>query len=167
MTRSEMEIMIKLRAAVWVTIVAALLAVNAWIGGSNSSKIMGNTIAANNQWAWYQAKNSRATLDSAIADIASMDGKASGVKLAMYYRTEAQRLRGDMDEISAKAKHLEAERDQAVKSSPYFTYAGIALQLGIVLSTAAILAVAMPLFWASVGVGSIGTALFFFAQFGV
>jgi len=36
-----------------------------------------------------------------------------------------------------------------------------------VLSTAAILAVFMPLFWVSVGFGSIGIVMFGIAQFGV
>ncbi len=71
-----------------------------------------------------------------------------------------------MTEIEKKAKALEAERDVAKQKSPYFTYAGSLLQIGIVLSTAAILAVMMPLFWASCGVGSLGIALFVFAQFG-
>lgn len=150
MTRSELEIIIKKRAAITVTLFAALLAINTLIGGSNSSKILTNTIASNNQWAWYQAKNVRSV-------IYEVNNRPDDVK----------RMKADMDEISAKAKSLEAERDLAKAKSPYFTYAGSLLQIGIVLSTAAILAVAMPLFWASVVTGAIGAGLFLFAYFGV
>lgn len=150
MTRSELEILIKGRAAITVTMFAALLAINTLIGGSNSSKILTNTIASNNQWAWYQAKNVRSV-------IYEVNGRTE----------DAQRMKADMEEISAKAKSLEAERDLAKAKSPYFTYAGSLLQIGIVLSTAAILAVAMPLFWASVVTGAIGAGLFLFAYFGV
>lgn len=143
MTRSELEIIIKRRAAIVVTIFAALLAINTMVGGSNSSRILTNTIAANNLWAWYQAKNVR----SVIYDTA---GKAS----------EVERLRGDMDDLAQRARTLEAERDHAKERSPFFTYAGSALQIGIVLSTAAILAVTMALFYASCGVGAVGAALF-------
>jgi len=160
MTRSELEIIIKKRAAIVVTIFAALLAISTLLGGSNSSKILGNTIAANNQWAWYQAKNVRSVIYATTADTT----KGS---LSEHYREEARRMKADMDDLAAKAKALEAERDLAKAKSPYFTYAGSLLQIGIVLSTAAILAVAMPLFWGSVGVGSLGTVLFFYAQFGV
>lgn len=73
----------------------------------------------------------------------------------------------DMEDIMAHAHALEEERDHAKQRSPYFTFAGSALQIGIVLSTAAILAVTMPLFWASVAVGSVGAALMAFAYFGV
>jgi hypothetical protein len=160
MTRSELEIIIKKRAAIVVTIFAALLAISTLLGGSNSSKILGNTIAANNQWAWYQAKNVRSVIYATTADTT----KGS---LSEHYREEARRMKADMDDLAAKAKALEIERDLAKAKAPYFTYAGSLLQIAIVLSTAAILAVAMPLFWGSVGVGSLGTVLFFYAQFGV
>ena len=142
MTRSELEVIIKRRAAITVTIFAALLAVNTMFGNSNSSKVLTNTIQANNQWSWYQAKNVR----SVIYDSAGRED-------------DAQRMKADMEEIMGKAKALEQERDAAKVRSPYFTFAGSALQLGIVLSSAAILAVTMPLFWASVGVGAIGALL--------
>ena len=73
----------------------------------------------------------------------------------------------DMEDIMEKAHALEEERDHAKQRSPYFTFAGSALQIGIVLSTAAILAVTMPMFWASVAVGSVGAALMAFALYGV
>ena len=161
LTRSELEIVIKKRAAIVVTVFAALLAINTMIGGSNSSKVMSNTIAANNQWAWYQAKNVRAGIYATTADT------TADKKVADKYRAEAARMKADMEEIAAKAKTLETEREKASGRSPFFTYAGAALQIGIVLSTAAILAVAMPLFWASVAAGSIGAALFLYVQLGV
>lgn len=150
MTRSELEIIIKKRAAITVTIFAAMLAVNTMLGNSNSSKVLTNTIQANNMWAWYQAKNVR----SVVYDVA---GRADA----------AARMKMDMEDIMSKAHELEEERDKAKERSPYYTYAGTALQLGIVLSTAAILAVTMPLFWTSVAVGTIGAAFTLFAYYGV
>lgn len=161
MTRSELEIIIKKRAAITVTVFAAVLAINTLLGGSNSSKILSNTIAVNDQWAWYQAKNVRAAIYKTTADL------LDGGKLAQYYHSEAQRMRADMEEIESKARALEKERESAKAKSPYFTYAGSLLQIGIVLSTAAILAVAMPLFWGSVAVGTVGAAMFLVAQFWV
>lgn len=148
MTRSELEIIIKRRAAITVVIFAALLAINTMVGNSNSSKILTNIIAANNQWAWYQAKNVR----SVIYEVSNR-------------ADDAKRMKADMEEIAAKAKALEVERDMAKAKSPFYTYAGSLLQIGIVLSTAAILAVAMPLFWASAAVGAIGAGLSLFGFF--
>jgi hypothetical protein len=56
-----------------------------------------------------------------------------------------------------KAKALEAEREVARKKSPWFTWGGSILQIGIVLLTASILAVSVPMFWISVVVGAIGS----------
>jgi uncharacterized SAM-dependent methyltransferase len=150
MTRSELEIIIKKRAAITVTIFAALLAINTMVGSSNSSKVLTNTIQANNMWAWYQAKNVR----SVVYDVA---GRADA----------AARMKMDMEDIMAKAHQLEEQRDKAKERSPYYTYAGSAFQIAIVLSTAAILAVTMPLFWASACVGLIGSGLLAFGYFGV
>ena len=59
----------------------------------------------------------------------------------------------------AKAKKLEEERLEAKKRSPWYTFAGTAFQLSIVLLSASILAVNIGMFWASVGVGAVGFTL--------
>jgi hypothetical protein len=146
MAKTEKEI--KALAAISISIFAAVLAINTLLGNSNSGKILTNTIEANNQWAWYQAKNIRGVIY-----------ETSGRK------ADAARMEQDKSEISARAKALEAEREQARKRSPWFTYAGSLLQIGIVLSTAAILAIAMPLYWASIVVGVLGIASFLNAHF--
>jgi len=141
-SRSEREAYVKAWAAITISIFALLLAVNGYYGGSNSSRVLGKTIEANNLWAWYQAKNIR----SVIYEEA---GKAD----------KAAKQKADMEEISAKAKAAEADREIAKTRSPWFSYAGMALQLAIVLSSAAILAVMMPMLYASVVVGAGGAVL--------
>jgi hypothetical protein len=59
----------------------------------------------------------------------------------------------------AKAKGLEAERDEAKKHSPWLTFSGSVLQLSIVLLSASILAVSMGMFYSSIVVGLIGAVL--------
>jgi hypothetical protein len=142
-SRSEREAYVKGLAAITISIFALLLAINSVFGGSNSSRVLNGTIAANNYWAWYQAKNVRAT----IFETAGQDAKAAV-------------QRADMEEIAALAKAAEADREVAKGRSSWFSYAGMALQLGIVLSSAAILAVSMALFYSSILVGGIGAVLF-------
>lgn len=141
-SRSEREAYVKAWAAITISVFALLLAVNGYFGGSNSSRVLNRTIEANNLWAWYQAKNIR----SVIYEEA---GKADKVA----------KQKADMEEISTKAKAAEADRDVAKTRSPWFSYAGMALQLAIVLSSAAILAVMMPMLYASVVVGAGGAIL--------
>jgi hypothetical protein len=147
MSRSEREAYVKQWAAITISIFALILAVNGMFGGSNSSKVLNNTIQANNYWAWYQAKNVRATIY-----------ETSGAS-----EKEAKQ-RADMEEISEKARVAETARDIAKTRSPWFSYAGMALQLSIVLSSAAILAVMVQLLWVSVLVGGLGTSLMVYAM---
>ena len=143
MTRSELEIIIKRRAAVLLIILAALVAVNSFFKDGNSSRIMKDIIAANNQWAWYQAKNVR----SVIYEVANR-------------QADAERMKADMKDIKKYAQAFEAEQKALSAKAPYYTYSAMLMQLGLVLSTAAILAVSMPLFYAAVAVGSSGVVLF-------
>jgi len=64
-----------------------------------------------------------------------------------------------MKDIRARAEKLEADRDAAKLRSPWMSYASTAYQLAIVLLSASILAVSMPLFWGSFGVCAIGVVL--------
>ena len=150
LTRSELEVIIKRRAAVLLIVLAALVAINSFFKDANSSRIMKDIIAANNQWAWYQAKNVR----SVIYETAG--------------RTQdAQRMKDDMEQIKYVAQSFEAEQKALSAKAPYYTYSAMLMQLGLVLSTAAILAVSMPLFYSGVAVGSFGVILFGIALFGV
>ena len=153
LSRSEREAQIKDRAGFVIVILAAMLAISTMIGGQNSSKTMNNTIAANNQWAWYQAKNMRQVL----YETAAVESKISENRIK--FENEAARMKADKEEIMVKARALEEERDVARQRSPWFTWAGSVLQIGIVLLTASILAVSMPMFWISIVVGSVGSVL--------
>lgn len=153
LTRSEKEAKIKDKAGFVIVFLAALLAINTMIGGSNSSKIQNNTIQANNMWAWYQAKNVRGVLYEINA--AETQVPANKEK----FLAEAKRMSDDKKEIMEKAKALEAERDKAKERSPWFTWGGSILQISIVLLTASILAASMPMFWVSTIVGAVGAVI--------
>ena len=153
LSRSEREAKIKDKAGFIIVFLAALLAINTMIGGSNSSKIQNNTIQANNMWAWYQAKNVRGVLyEINAAETTNKDNKER-------FLAEKERMDKDKKEIMEKAKALEAERDAAKLKSPWFTWSGSVLQIAIVLLTASILAVSMPMFYISTVVGAVGAVL--------
>lgn len=153
LSRSEREAQIKDKAGFVIVFLAALLAINTMIGGSNSSKIQNNTIQANNMWAWYQAKNVRGVLYEISA------AEANKPENVEKFKAESQRMNDDKKEIMEKAKALEAERDEAKKRSPWFTWGGSILQIAIVLLTASILAVSMPMFYVSAVVGLTGAVI--------
>jgi hypothetical protein len=162
LSRSEREAQIKDKAGWVITVLAALLAINTYIASGNSSKVLNNTIKANDTWAFYQAKSIKQTLAEMAYDTA-VDKKdyAKAEKLkAKIDRYESEPATGEgKKELFAKARALEAERDEIKKTSPWLTFAGSGFQIAIVLLSASILAVSMPLFWASLVVGSLAGLL--------
>jgi uncharacterized protein HemX len=151
-SRSEREAKIKDKAGMVINVFALCLALNAWYGGKLSSTVLNNTISANNQWSWYQAKNVRSVLYETAALQATPANKAELL-------AEKARMDADKKEIAEKAKKLEHERDEAKLRSPWIGYASTAYQLAIVLLSASILAVSMPLFWSSFVVAGVGILL--------
>lgn len=162
LSRSEREAHIKDKAGWVITVVAALLAINTYVGNGFSSKVLNNTIAANNMYSFYQAKSIKQTLAEQSLDDAierKQTEKAAKLK-AKIDKYESDPVSGEgKKELLAKARSLEAERDDVRKHTPWLTFAGSAFQLSIVLLSASILAVSMGMFYASVGVGLIGALL--------
>lgn len=161
-SRSEREAAIKDKAGWVITVIAALLAVNTYIANGNSSKVLTNTIKANDTWSFYQAKSIKQTLaESALDEARARGDTAKATKLqAKIDRYESDPSTGEgKKELMARARALEAERDEIRKSSPWLTFSGMSFQLGIVLLSAAILAVSMNLFWGSIVVSALGTLL--------
>lgn len=162
LTRAEREALLKDKAGWVITVLAALLAVNALLGGNNSSKILNNTIAANDIWSFYQAKSIKQT----AYEIASTQAADAGNKpIAEKYAAKAASYESDpasgegKKELREKAKLLDEERASAKLRSPWYTYAGSIFQIAIVLLTASILSVSNRLFKASVAVGGLGALL--------
>lgn len=162
LSRSEAEAQIKDKAGWVITVIALLLAVNTYMANGFSSKVLNNTIAANNVWAFYQAKSIKQALAEQNLDDAQARGDRAKVermreKIARY---ESEPATGEgKRELMAKAKQLEADRDQAKRHGPWMTFAGTSYQLAIVLLSASILAVSMPMFWSSIGVATLGLLL--------
>ncbi len=152
-SRSEREAKIKDKAGMVISVFALFLAVNSWYGGKLSSTVLNNTLGANNAWAQYQAKNNRLV----SYEIASKT--TSDPKLKAEFKAEAERMDADKKEIAVNARKMEHEREVAKKSSPWIGYASTAYQLAIVVLSASILAVSMPMFWSSFVVAGVGILL--------
>jgi hypothetical protein len=162
LSRSEREALIKDKAGWVIVVFAALLAINTYIGGSNSGKVLNNTIEANNTWAFYQAKSIKQTLTEMRYDDAMASNeikRAEGLK-AKIDRYESDPATGEgKKELMAKARKLEDERAVAKTRSPWYTFAGSLFQIAIVLLSASILAVNNRLYTASLYVGGVAIIL--------
>ena len=159
LSRSEREAQLKDRAGWVITVIALLLAITTYISSGFSSKILSNTIKANDTWNFYQAKSIKQSIAEGQLET-TQDPKRKEQLKAKIERYESEPDKGEgKKELMAKARKIEAERDEAKKHTPWLTFAAMAFQLAIVLLSASILAVDKRLFWGSIGVSIFGTIL--------
>ncbi|HYC68562.1 DUF4337 domain-containing protein [Brevundimonas sp.] len=170
------------RAALLIAVLAAVLAIGGMGGGNATDDMIASNIQASDTWAFFQAKNIRQTayeigleeIDTALTE--------SGLSPARRERLEARRadyvatiarydsepdaaapddpLRGEgKKQISARAKHFEAQFEIASQRDNNFDLAEVCLQLALVLGSVAILALNRPVLLASAGLGVAGALL--------
>ena len=160
---------------IYVGVLAALLALCTLGGGNASKDAMRANIDATNLWSFFQAKNIRRSLYGVAADDLDLLLKANPAmppeaRTAIEakikdYRDTIARFTSDkktnegLDELFAKGKSIEAERDIAFRKDPYFDAAQAVLQIAIVLASVALIAEAGLLLWASGLLAVIGTGL--------
>lgn len=152
-SRSEREAKLKDKAGMVISVFALLLAVNAWYGGKLGSAILNDTLGANNKWAQYQSKVSRGVSYELAAK--TTNNKA----LQVEFIAEKERMDLDKKSIADEARTMEKNREEAKKRSPWIGYASTAYQLAIVVLSASILAVSIPMFWGSFLVAGVGVLL--------
>ncbi len=157
------------RAALVTAVYAVVLAV-ASLGGNNAMKEM--LLAqqeASNQWAYYQAKvvrehlnrGNKAMLELQLADPSPLrsEERAKVDAAARRFADEEKRMAADKKEIEAVARKHEHERDVNQARDPYFDYAEVLLQIGIVLASVSILSRSRPVFLLSLVLAAIGALL--------
>jgi hypothetical protein len=171
--------------AVYIGVLAVLLAV-AGVGGGNAMKdATARNIEAANTWAFFQAKNIRRhELRLQIAEFEVLLASQPDVPPAARtlvdeklrkYRADEARLTSEPDtgegveELKVRAKSLETQRDRAMVKDPYFDYGQALLQIAIVLASVAIITggtVLLVLSGLLAGLGTLSTLngfLLFFA----
>jgi len=171
LSRSEGEAVLKGLASITITIFAALLAITSWLGGQVSGKIMADNIELGDTYSFYQAKAIKQNMYQLNLDDlkVQMADKSTDKSLLPQLQARADNYQNYINvlesdpktgegkkEILAKARGLEADRDSAKKRSPFFGMAGTVIQIAIIFSTTAILAVSMLLWYSSIAVGIIG-----------
>jgi Domain of unknown function (DUF4337) len=158
-------------AAIYLGVVAMLLAIAALGGGKATKEMLNANIHASDTYAFAQAKYLRATVYQLTADQLefefqylpglSDEGKAKAAERIKHYRGNAARYDSDpasgegRQELLAKAKIYEAARDHAEEQDPYFQFAAALFQIAIVLGSVSIVAASRAL----LGLSAAGAAL--------
>lgn len=170
--------------AIYIAILALLLAVTSLGGGNVVEDMIDANIRVSDHWNFYQAKNIRQTNYEIAADelklqvqlhgsgMSPATRKAIEAKIADYEKTIARYdsepdpdapndpLKGEgKKELMAQAKDWEKKRDLAMERDPNFDFGEALLQIAIVLASVAILAMSRPILLLSMLMGGVGTLL--------
>jgi len=149
---------LKSKAALIISLFAAIYSVDAFLGAQISSRILNNTVHVNDVWNFYQAKAIKQMITEYSKDIAIRDKDDSKVAAmqALIDRYESDPKSGEgKKELLVKAKGIEAEIEHLKRQSPWIGLAGSIMQIAIVLITASMLSAGALMFW-----GGIGTMVF-------
>lgn len=163
------------RVAIYIGIVAILLAITG-LGGNNATKdYMGANISAADVYAHYQAKSIRETvyaltaeeLSALLASRPDLPEQSRADLAARIERLKAATAHYESDpehgdgkkELLAKAQAFEKRRDIAQERDPYFDYAEALLQISILLASVSLVAKARVVLWASFVLAALGTLL--------
>jgi Domain of unknown function (DUF4337) len=153
---------LKSKAALIISVFAAIYSIDAFIGSQIGSKILNNTIHVSDVWNFYQSKSIKQTLAEMQLDdaIDRKDEKKIIELKGKIARYESDPATGEgKKELLAQAKGIEAEITHLKKQSPWIGLAGSIMQIAIVLLTASILSPGMLMFWTGLGTMAVATGL--------
>ncbi len=150
------------RMAVLVSVLAAALAMTGIGEKAAQNDYLTQHIAVSDDWAYYQAKNQRAVIQTSEVDILESLPNATDATVQAHIKTaqdNVARMKDDpsggngMKQLAEKAKTREATRDEAAHRYHAFEYAAGALELSIVLASVSVVTRAHAM---SIGAGLIG-----------
>jgi hypothetical protein len=152
-------------AAVLVSFLAALLAIATLAGNRATTEALLSQQKASDAWNEFQANSLKRHVnegDAALLRTLAAGGPAAAEaeqRAADLDQAVATKYRPSQDSLQHKAEDLEHERDVAESRHRSFQVAEAAFQLAIVLASISIIARAMALFWAGIGLGALGLLL--------
>jgi hypothetical protein len=154
------------KIAVLISVLAALLAIVEAGGKSAQNTSLAANIEAANLWAFFQAKTIRMTTMKTAAEaleaVLPPELPAPAAKKVADWKAAAQRYDSEPEtgegrkELAARAKAAETVRDKALSAYHMFEYGAAALQISIVLSSAAVVTGALLLAYVAGGLGLVG-----------
>jgi hypothetical protein len=160
------------RIALVIAVLALILAFAETLGKSAQTAAISSNVEAANLWAFFQAKTIRRTTVETAAQALALESQATAndeIKAAMAkqidtwqknaarYRSEPETGEGSQ-ELAERAKQAEHKRGHSMAQYHHFEVASAALQIGIVLASAAVITGMIALAWISGALGIVGLA---------
>jgi hypothetical protein len=161
------------KIALLIAVIALCLALSETLGKGAQTESISKNVEASNLWAFFQAKTIRRTAVQTVAEQTKLnlgstsDDAAKAAmqkqiedwqKTAARYRSEPETGEGS-EQLAARAKHAEEERDLSTAKYHHYELASAAFQIGIVLASATIITGMLALAWVSGALTLVGIAM--------
>ena len=148
-------------AAVTVTmaIFAVFVAAVSLLGHRADTDALLNQTKSTDQWAYYQAKNSRSHEMEGVADMLgtlSVMDKEKAEMLREKYTKESERYEKEKEQASDKAKEFEEEKGVVARRGDRFDAAEVLLEIALIICSLTLLTKKRVFWLASIAVGIVG-----------
>jgi len=158
------------KIALLISVLALFLAFSETLGKSSQTSAITYNVAANDLWAFFQAKTIRMTVLSTAAEQVQIeadrttdpDAKARLTKAIDGWKKTAARYNDEPEtnegrkQLAERAKQAEERRELALARYHQYEFASAAFQIGIVLASAEVITSIVALGWLSGLVGLCG-----------
>jgi len=158
--------------ALLISVLALFLAFSETLGKAAQTKAISDNVETSNLWAFSQSKGIRLYTLQTAADLLDFEIpgtsdpalKAGKQKKVEEWRKTAKRWDSDPEkqegrkELQEQAREKEEERNKAMAKYHHYEIASAALQIGIVLASAAVITGMVVLAWIAGGLGIVGLA---------
>ncbi|MCK8785338.1 DUF4337 domain-containing protein [Roseomonas sp. NAR14] len=169
------------RTALLIAALALALALAQVAGDDAKTEAQMRNVESANLWAFFQARTVRQTVLGAAADRAVLDAalapgpearRALEAQVATWRATIARwesepETREGRRQLMERAREAETARDRAMHEDGRYDAASAAIQIGIVLASAAIITAAPALAWVGGALGLGGAALALLTHLGL
>ncbi len=149
-------------ASVLIGVLAAALALADMVERSAQNAYLSHHIAVSDDFAFYQARQTRAQIAGQTADLLELSANAADErvqKAMLEARAEARRVSEDSDrgnglrQLQAKADAQAKLRDQALERYELFELVTSGLQIAIVLASVSVVTKIRTLLWVAIAMG--------------
>ncbi|MGE0423162.1 MAG: DUF4337 domain-containing protein [Reyranellaceae bacterium] len=158
--------------ALLISILALLLAVSETLGKAAQTTTLAKNIEAANLWGYFQGKTVRLTVVRAqiedmqihMQSMTDAAQRSAAERAIEHWKRQIARYESDpkendgRKELTARAKAAEKKRDDAEAKHHHYEMASAAIQIAIVLASAAIITGIAMLTWFAMGLGVVGAA---------
>jgi hypothetical protein len=139
--------------------IAALLAIVSVLGQHFNTEKLLRQQQSSDQWAFFQAKDIRRYVADSTVDMLKQSKAES--KVIEKYAADSARYADDKKEIKEKAESLEKQSESSGEKAESFHLGEIFLEIGIVLSSLAILTKQKMFFYVGAVASAVGLVLAF------